>query len=491
MENLNRKMATGAIWMILFKAVTKSLGLVSVVILARILSPEDFGLVALATAIIGALDLMSSFSFDVVLIQNQNATRKQYDTAWTITIFFAAVISLLLIALAGLSAEFYDDARLAPIMYVLAISVMAQGFQNIGVVAFRKEMEFHKEFIFMVSKKLIGFIVTISMAFWLRSYWALVAGIIAGKLGGTTMSYFVHPYRPRFSVAAWTELFRFSRWLFINNMLEFIRHRGGDFIIGKLLGAGALGLYTVSYEISHLPTSELVAPINRAVFPAYAKLANDLDKLRQSYLDVLAMIGIFAIPAAVGIAVLAELIVAVLLGPKWVEAGPLIRILGISGAIAAMETNIASVYLALKRPQILTRLFSFYVTLLIVLLLVFSRQWGMIGAAWAILAAALINLPVYYAAMFRTLKLKMPQFLAVIWRPVAGSAVMYGVLNYGLGLLTSSQLAIPSLISLLAAVMLGVLVYTVIVLLLWIVSGRPRGAESFALDRIKGLAGRR
>ena len=142
-----------------------------------------------------------------------------------------------------------------------------------------------------------------------------------------------------------------------------------------------LGIFTVSVELSQMPTSELVAPINRAVFPAYAQISGELPRLQQSYIDVVGMIALLAIPAAVGLATLADVVVPVILGPKWVAAVPLIRILGIAGAITTLETNIGAAYLALGRPEILTKLYGFYVALLVVLLVPFTYQWGVMGAA--------------------------------------------------------------------------------------------------------------
>ena len=492
MSELNRQMASGAGWMIFFRAVTRLLGFVSVVILARLLVPTDFGLVALAGAIVAGLELMAAFSFDVMLIQRQDALRSHYDTAWTIGIVFALLIAVILVVLAGPAAHFYDEPRLEAIMFVLAAGTLVEGFQNIGVVAFRKDMDFRKEFVFQVARKALAFVVTVPLAFWLRSYWALVVGILAGKVAGTGLSFAVHPYRPRLSVAVWAELFGFSRWLFVNNVLGFLRHRASDFIVGKLAGTGALGVFSVAYELAQLPTNELVAPINRAVFPAYAKIASDLPRLQQSYLDVVAMIAFFAIPAAAGIAVLAQPLVLVVLGPKWVEAVPLVQILGIAGAINALETNIGSAYLALGRPEILTRLFGIYVTLIVVLLLIFTSRWGVIGAAWACLVGAIVNVPLYYGTMLNTLRMPVRRLAGVLWRPLGAAAVMFFFLLEGLAGARLRWAGASELVFLCTATALGVMLYVAATMVLWRVVGRPLGSVEHALlARVAAVAGLR
>ena len=486
MNDLNWRMAAGAAWMIFLRLTIRGLGFISVIILARLLTPADFGLIALATVIMTGLQVMSAFSFDVALIQKKGQSRAHYDTAWTITIIFSAVTGIILVALAYPAAQFYAEPRLEPIMYVLALATVIEGFQNIGIVAFRKEMDFSREFVFQIAKKIISFAVTVPLAFWLRNYWALVAGILAGKAAGTVVSYIAHPYRARWSTAAWAELFHFSRWLFLNNLLGFLRSRASDLIVGKIAGPASLGIFTVSVELSQMPTSELVAPINRAVFPAYAQISGELPRLQQSYIDVVGMIALLAIPAAVGLATLADVVVPVILGPKWVAAVPLICILGIAGAITTLETNIGAAYLALGRPEILTKLYGFYVALLVVLLVPFTYQWGVMGAAWACLAAGVLNIPVYFGAMLRTLRLPVRRFIDAIWRPMAASLVMYLVVSLAVDTARDWGIDMPMLL-LAFGIVTGIGVYGAVILSFWYMSGAPAGAELAVLHRIAAL----
>jgi len=182
MENISNKMAKGAVWMVAFKLIERSIGLISTIILARLLEPGDFGLVAMATAFLGLLMLLTSFSFDVVLIQKLNPDRHLYDTAWTFNVIFGCVLAFMLVIAAIPLAQFYNESRLEEILYVLAFSTLLGGFGNIGPVAFRKDLQFHKEFYFQLAKKLIGFTVCMSLAFTLRNYWALVWGTFAGNM---------------------------------------------------------------------------------------------------------------------------------------------------------------------------------------------------------------------------------------------------------------------------------------------------------------------
>ncbi len=485
MKNIGNKMAKGAIWMVLFKLTERSLGLISTIILARLLVPADFGLIAMAMSMIAALELMSAFSFDVVLIQKQDsATRDHYNTAWTFNVMFGVLSALILLLLANPAARFYAEPRLETVMYFLALGNFIQGLENIGIIAFRKEMTFNKEFTFQVLKKLAGFAVTVPLAFLLHNYWALVAGILSGKLAGVLLSYIMQGYRPALSLRAAGELFHFSKWLFINNIVNFLKLRSADFVLGKTAGSQQLGLYTVGYEIANLPTTELVAPINRAVFPGYSKLTHDISKLRDGFISVIALITMLAVPAGVGIAATASLLVPVVLGSKWLDTIPLIQLLALSGAVGAMQTNIGSIYLALGKPKILTLLGAVHVSIFIPLVIVLSSRHGAIGAAWGSFISVLLLFPVNYIFLMRVIRLRLSRLLLAMWRPVASALLMFYVVDRYIDLLSPDVLGGNIYANLFISVGIGVLVYVTAILLLWMLSGKPRGAEQQVLEKL-------
>jgi len=182
MENINSRVGIGIVWMVGARLFDRCIGIVSTLILARLLVPADFGLVAMATAIVAILDLLGAFSFDMALIQNKDAGRKQYDTVWTFNVIFGVSCGLLLIALAGPAAGFYKEPRLTAVMYVLSLSYFLYAFTNVGLVQFRKELDFNKEFYYIFQRRVVTFLITISAAYLLRSYWALLLGMTAGRI---------------------------------------------------------------------------------------------------------------------------------------------------------------------------------------------------------------------------------------------------------------------------------------------------------------------
>ncbi len=472
--------------MVLFKFAERGLGLISTLILVRLLLPADFGVVAMAMSFVALLELLAAFGFDVALIRNQGTDRKDYDTAWTLNVLLGLAVAVLMVSLSTTLAGFYREPALGTVIAVLAIGSALQGFENIGVVAFRKELDFAREFRFQVSKKIVSFAVTIPLAFMLRSFWALVIGIVAGRCANVLLSYWVHPYRPRFSLAARGDLLHFSKWLLINNALNFLRERTSDFVIGRTGGARSLGLFNVSYEVANLPTTELVMPINRAVFPAYARIAGDADAMRASFAAVIGVIALFAVPAGTGIAAVAHVLTPVVLGARWLDAVPAIELLALFGVTIALQTNSYSVYLALGKPQYQAGISLVFLAVLIPALMFFTSELDIRGAARAFVLAGVVILPINYAVALRLLQLPAITIIAALWRPIVAAACMFVAVRGLLAVMPGGDL-----IKLAVGVVAGLITYLVTVAVLWKASGVRGGAERAVFDRLGEWLGAR
>lgn len=487
MSDIDRKIAVGAAWMVAFKLIDRSIGLVSTIVLARVLLPEDFGLVAMAMVLIGALQVLISFGFDVALIQNPHAGRDQFDTAWTLNVVFTSACALVLALLGPAAARFYQEPRLAVIVYLLAGGFALQGMANIGPVIFRREMRFDQEFKFLLGKRLSTFLITIPAALYFRNYWALIIGQLAGISLSVALSYYMSDYRPRWSLAAKLELFHSSRWLVLHNLFQFLNSSAAQFVIGRVTGAQALGVYALASEIATLPTTELVAPINRAAFPGYAKAAGDLVQLRNSFLKVIASIAIFALPAGVGIVVVADILVPAVLGWHWQAAVALIQVLAVYGVIQALQTNIGYVYLALGKLRLLTIVEGIQCLVLLVLMLVLLRRFGVAGAAWAFLGTVLLMIPVNQVLIARCLQLTLLQFGACLLRPALASVAVGASVLLLKHMLVLRPATLDYVLALLGCVATGAVVYVAAMYALWRGAAQPDGAERYFFLKVQTM----
>ena len=472
-------MIRGSFWMLGINIFRRSIGIVSTIILARLLPPADFGLVAMASVLLVMVQAFTEFGFDVALIQKQHADRSHYDTAWTFKVIFGVASALLLVGLAWPMAGFYSEDRITPIILALSLGVFLRGFENIGIVNFRKEFNFNREFIFFSSIKAAAFVVTITTALILRNYWALVIGTITSRLMALVLSYAMHDYRPRFSISARRELFSFSIWLFLNNILLFVRTRGADFIVGRVLGPKSLGLFTIGAEIASLPTTELVAPINRAIFPGYSKISDDLGRLRAAFLNVRSVIAIVAIPAATGIAVISKTAIPVLLGPNWVEAIPLVHAMAFVGLLTSLHSNTGVAYIALGKPRIHVLLQSISVLVLLPSAVAFAKMFGIVGVAYAYLLANGLTFVINIFIAVHLLQIPPRKAVVSVHRPLLSALIMYLVVER-LQEYLMDQVALVW--NLLLSISAGALSFAATLFVLWLVSSRPKGAETIVLE---------
>lgn len=483
--SLTRRIATGAAWMILQRLAVRGIGLVSMMILARLLVPADFGIVALATSLSALLDALFEFGFDLALIHRQTrldqaGDRAHYDSAWTLTVLRGLATALILVAIAVPMGLLYGDPRLAEVMLWLAVAALASGFQNIGIVEFRRDLQFDYEFRLLVRAKIVAFLVTVALAWTLRDYRALVAGIIAGKLTSLGLSYLLHPYRPRFSLKAGRDFLHFSKWLCLDNIVTAIKTRSDAFVVGKIAGAEPLGFYALAYEISNLTSTELVAPISRVLFPGFAKIAQDRRRLAWGFVESLAVIVFVAAPMAAGIAMVSDYVVMIVLGAKWAPAIPLIEVLTLYGLLTLTSANGAALYLSLGRPDLIVKRNLPGLAVLLPALVLGTWAYGTLGAAWALVASAAVTCAVNFGLLHRHLQVRPGTLLAGLWRPLAAAGGMAAVLAAVKSRwpMQDGMAAIPQVAAL---ALLGAGVYAGLVLALWTLSGRPQGAETRAL----------
>lgn len=484
--SIGREMAKGAAWMVLMRLAIRGIGLVSTLVLARLLVPEDFGLIAMSTSILFAVEALSQFSFDIALIRDSKASRAEYDTAWTLGIIRGWVTGALVVVFAVPIGHAFVEPRLPLVLCGLAVATVLEGYQNIGIVDLRKDLRFREEFIFLVTQKVMSFGVTIVLAVILRQYWALLAGIVIGRVGGTVLSYMMSDYRPRHCLTQWRPLFNFSKWLLLNNIFHLLS-RADVYIIARYFGAHDLGLYNVSSEIASLPSTELVAPIQRAIYPGFAKLASDAERLKKSYVDGLAILLMLAVPASTGIAVLADPIVRALLGPNWIAAVPLLQILSLHGLIRLSGANAGSVLLAVGQPKVITLLMIIYLAILGPSLVIGIVLGGLAGACWGLLASAALNLILSYGVLIRALHLSLRVIGAAIWRCWLAAAIMAAIVRGALSLPVPG-LDLPA-VQLGAGIVVGAVAYVAALLGLWRLAGRPQGAEQMTLAAIARVRG--
>ena len=340
-------MIRGTIWSVAMRWSIKGLGLISTVILARILSPGDYGIVAMAMLVVGLAEVLVDFGSDTALLRQKSITKADINSAWSLRIIQGVIVSAMLAVSAPLAGLYFNEPRVVWVIWVFAICVLVSSFGNIGATLARKELNFGFEFRLTVISKLLGVVITIVAAYLIKDYRALVIGVASGYIVGLLLSYLMHPYRPGWCISEFGSMWSFSKWLLVSGIGYFAARKVDEILAGRVGGADGMGVYTVGADIGQLPTAEIGPPINRTLLPTLSTLHDEPERMRSAVLKTVGVVSTLTLPLGVGMAFVAEPVALLLLGEKWRAAIPFIAIFAIGGAIR-VSAGALSTYLIIS-----------------------------------------------------------------------------------------------------------------------------------------------
>jgi O-antigen/teichoic acid export membrane protein len=472
----------GAMLTVAMRWCNRLISIVSTLILARLLEPDDFGIVSLAFMVLAFIQIFLEFGISIQLVQNANATEDHFHSAWTLQLIQTGIVALLIAASATFAADYFRDQRLIPVLWVLAVNVLIGGLQNIGIVQLQKNMQFGLELRFIVINRVATFVFVVAGAWLLRSYWAMIIGGTLGGVFTVVHSYIAHPMRPRWNTSRLREMFSVSQWLLLRNIGMYADQNLHKLLVGRRTDTATMGSYALASDVAGMPSSELLQPINRVLFPAFASAKRDLLELRRLFLLAQSLQVLVAVPAGTAVALMAHEIVALLFGQKWMSAAPFLQVLALAAVIEAVSTSAGYVNLTMGRFKALTALIWAQVLLFVALAFAFASEGGALRVAELRVSALSIGLLLQFVFVLQSLQgLSLGQMVAGVWRPLSTCALLWVPTKELETLVTAGPLPLVLLKGGLWATL-----YPSTIWLLWRASGRPAGAEQYLIDKLAG-----
>jgi O-antigen/teichoic acid export membrane protein len=381
----------GSLWLFLLRFATRLLDLIRVFILARLLVPADFGLLGAALVVIGIFEMFTLMGIDTAIIQKKEGAETYLDTAWTMQIVRYLLIGLGVFLSAPYAARYFEMPEVGAIVRVLVIIQLIRGFRNIGPIYFRKNMQFNKWFGYVMIPVAVDFLLAVPAAIYFRNVWALVFGLMGRELTGFTLSYAMHPYRPRldFNFDRFKEVFNFGKWILGSGILSFIVVQGPFIVIAKMIGAASLGTYQMAHRIAVVTMTEMVRVVSNSVFPAFSLIQDDTIRLRHAYARVSRLVIFILLPALVSLLLLSKPFTLTVLGEKWSAVIPILKLLALSGVLRALVDMGRPYLLAKGSPHFQFKRDLIYASSTILFIYPLTRAYGLEGAALSqILAVA-------------------------------------------------------------------------------------------------------
>jgi lipopolysaccharide exporter len=477
--NVGGSLFRGSAWTVGLRWGLRGLGVINTFILARILVPRDFGLVAMAMVVVGLVEVLGESGQLLALIRHPDPTREHYDSVWTLGILVAITLTVILWLIAPLGGLYFHEPRAVFLIRLLALRTLIDGFDNVGVVAFRRDLQFGRDFAFQFLQRVLGVIVTVGFALWLRDWRALALGILFGRAFGTVLSYVMHPYRPRLCFTKIPEMLSFSSWMLAVHIAQYINDRADEMVVGGLGSPAAMGNYSVASDTATAPTAETVLPVARALFPVFARIQEDKAAVRDAYLNVLAATCMLSVSVGGGTALIAGDFVAVALGPNWLQITPLVQILAIAGGLYGIMQNGIPVMTATGHQRLSAQITASRAALTLLAIVPAAVFGNIVTIALARTLVTAAFIPGILLTLSRVLEIPVAEMLAHIWRPFgAGAAMAIAVLA-----VHGAAPNIP-IVRLPIDIATGAVCYIATMLLLWAMAGAPAGVEAAVVKQV-------
>lgn len=421
-----KKRAVGAtMWSLLLKVLTRLLGVVTTVSLARLLSPADYGIFAVIAIADGLLNVLTETSLATALVQVKGDTEDMLDTAFTAQLVRGVVVFALMWLVAPFWCGSFGVPEATSALRALTVAQLVQGATSIRVVLLIRDMRFDKLFFLYLGQALANAVTVITAAIVLRNVWAFVLAPIAENVARVIISYAIAPYRPRLSFdrAKAREMFRYTRWLMGYSVVDLALETGGHGVVGKLLGKADLGLYRMGYQLASEGARAMSTIVSRVAFPLFANVQSDPARIRRGFQAVFGSAVLVLLPLTASFFTFGDLAIPVILGPQWAQAVMPTAVLGIACCARGILETTTTLFRGLGHTKTEFQIKVVQLVLLVASIALLAGRYGAIGVASAVALSAVGTLPVWLYLVVKVAGVGLRDALAPTLVPVIATAL--------------------------------------------------------------------
>lgn len=372
----------------------KIVAAVQLMVVARILTPGDFGLMAASAAVLLAVQTFSELGLEPAVIAKPDLTEEDLRVAWTLSLIRGLVLSVGLWGVADVIAAGMQIPELGLFLRIHTLGILLQSVQSPALFVLLKRLDLRRRVSFDLGRRVIESSATIGLAWWWQSAWGLLGGQLVAFMFGALMSYRIAPFRLRWSLdrRSLQNLWSYGRYQNVTAWFLFTVMSGGDFIVGRLHGVAALGHYQLAMAIPMMIGIRAMGVISQISLPTYALLQKDVPGARRALSLQMSLTGMVVVPSAMAAAILAPYLVPFLFGPSWSAAADPLRVLSLFAIAAAFCSVMAAFHCGANHPQLQTRIWAVMCLCYVTTSIPFIMAWGLVGAAWAMVLTFMVGL---------------------------------------------------------------------------------------------------
>lgn len=457
---LARSAARGVMWTGISQIGAQVVRLGTTVVLARLIAPEDFGVLSMALIVTGLVQLVNELGLSTAIIQRKEVTEDHLTTALIAAVISGTILMILTILLSPLVAAFFRQPLVRPVLSVLSAGFVLGAFGSVQRALLQKALRFDRVTGAELGGETAFALIGIVLALLGLDVWALVGGTLARYAASAALLWRLGSWWPagRWQWSRFRELFGFGVNVLGTQIVNYTSSNLDYLIVGRVLGDAPLGFYTLAYQLTMFPRMRISSMITRVAFPAFAHVQDDPVRLRRGYTRLLNYVSLITFPLVAGLLAIAPELVPLVFGPRWAPAIRPIQLLAIGGLLASVGTTVGSVLKGIGRPDVELRLNLVSVGLLAVALLVGVR-YGIIGVAAAVSLKTLLMVSAFAWAVTRLIGLPFRTYLRALTPAIlATGAMLIGLTAYRL---VAGLLGITDWTLLLTSVPLGAGIYLV------------------------------
>jgi len=370
--------------------------LIVAIVLARLLSPHDWGIAAMVLVVSSLVLVFADAALGSALVQRRTLTEKDRSTVFWTSLGIGSAFTAVGIAVAGPIAAFYGEPQVRALVIAMSLSFVVTAVATTQEALLVREMDFRRLELRMMAGTATGAAVGIALALLGFGAWAIIGQQLAIAVASSVLLWAVSPWRPRlvFSLASLRSLGGFGANVFGQRLLYYLHRHAAHILIGRFIGAGALGAYTLAYNVMLVPFSRIAGPVQEVLMPAFARLQSDPDRVAEAWVRATRLIAAVSVPALLGLVVVAPDFVSVVLGERWRTIVPLLQILAWVGLLQSLQTLNSNILMALDRTSTLFR-YSIAFFCIHLAAFVLALPYGIVGVAAAYAISSTVIEPAY------------------------------------------------------------------------------------------------
>lgn len=381
--NLKQKTVENTFIVFVVTFFNRGINFLTKIILARLLLPEDFGLIAIASLIIEAIALFREMGIESALIYKKDHVKEAADTTFIILPIVATVLYGIIYVAAHYVAIFYGNDAIASITRISAITLIILSLGSVQFTLLSKDLDFKRRMTPEFVSSIVYALTTVSMAFLGLGVWSMVYGGVLSSFSGLITVWKVSSFRPTFTFnkKLASELIDYGKYILGSSVVIFILANLDDAVVGKILGLTALGYYSMAYSIGNLPATNITHVLGKILFPTYSVIQNEKKKLSEMFLKTFSYVSLLSVPMAFGLFTLSPDFIEFILGKKWLPAVPALKVMCVYGLLRSLNATTGGLFVATGNAKFQRDVSIIQMVFFILLVVPVTQRYGLVGVS--------------------------------------------------------------------------------------------------------------